>query len=98
MMMTNKALIPAMAALLLLQGCSWFHRSARTTMAGCKENKLELDDRNLPALTAPEGLEAPDTRGAVQIPALDEPERPRAATDPCLSQPPSYQTADASTR
>lgn len=45
-----------------------------------------------PPLRIPPGLEAPDTRAAVKIPELNEPERPRTASDPCLDTPPSYKT------
>jgi hypothetical protein len=38
----------------------------------------------------PPGLDAPDTRNALPIPPLSEPERPRKAEDPCLDAPPKY--------
>ena len=41
-------------------------------------------------LKVPAGLDAPDTRIALPIPPLAEPERPRTATDPCLDAPPKY--------
>ena len=38
------------------------------------------------------GLDAPDTRNAIKVPPLNEPERPRVPGDPCLSQPPSFKS------
>ena len=79
----------ALCALLLLSqtGCAWMHRGHHS---GCKEPAIGGDVRNLPPLQIPAGLDAPDTRNAIRIPPLDEPERPRAPTDPCLSRPPSF--------
>lgn len=93
MLMNRKAIIPIFLAVTLLQGCSFFKRDAATARRSCKEERAMLDDRNLPLLAAPAGLEAPDPRLAIAIPPLNEPERPRSAGDPCLSQPPSYKTA-----
>ena len=41
-------------------------------------------------LKIPAGLDGPDTRSAVPIPPLAEPERPRKSDDPCLDAPPKY--------
>jgi uncharacterized lipoprotein len=43
-----------------------------------------------PPLKIPAGLNAPDTRSAVPIPALKEPERPRSAAEPCIDKPPRF--------
>jgi uncharacterized lipoprotein len=41
-------------------------------------------------LKIPAGLQGPDTRSALPVPPLNEPERPRAADEPCLDAPPRY--------
>jgi len=70
-------------------GCSWFHHGSR---AKCREPTIGANARNLPPLKVPSGLDAPDTRNAVKIPPLTEPEHPRGLKDPCLSSPPSYKS------
>lgn len=82
----------AVTALLLLAqgGCSWMHRGKH--VARCREPAIGGEANNLPPLKMPPGLDAPDTRNAIKIPPLNEPERPRTSTDPCLSLPPSFKT------
>jgi uncharacterized lipoprotein len=75
------------AALLALAGCSWLHRGHGSS---CREPVVGAGAPNLPPLKVPAGLDAPDTRNAIKIPPLAEPERPRAPTEPCLSEPPSF--------
>ena len=77
------------AMLLTLVGCSWMHhgRSAR-----CREPAIGGETVNLPPLQVPPGLDAPDTRNAIKIPPLTEPEHPRTNADPCLSLPPSFKS------
>ena len=70
-------------------GCSWLHRGRH---ARCSEPVIGGDVRNLPPLQVPAGLDAPDTRNAIKIPSLAEPERPRAPGEPCLAQPPSFKS------
>lgn len=70
-------------------GCSWFHHGGR---AKCREPTIGANAKNLPPLKMPAGLDAPDTRNAVKIPPLSEPEHPRGLKDPCLSSPPSYKS------
>jgi hypothetical protein len=41
-------------------------------------------------LKIPPGLSAPDTRAAMPIPPLSEPERPKSAETVCLDAPPPY--------
>lgn len=45
---------------------------------------------SIPPITAPLGLETPDTSGALRIPEINEPERPRDRGEGCLDSPPSY--------
>jgi hypothetical protein len=92
-----RAALPALClcccAVPLLSGCSLyrslFHRSHDT---GCSEKPFQAKTDNLPGLVVPEGLSPPETRNEVKIPALNEPERVRAKSEPCLAQPPSYGT------
>jgi len=49
--------------------------------------------KNLPPLQIPPGLDTPDTTSALRIPRLNEPAPPRrTGRDPCLDEPPSYNT------
>ncbi|MDE2220961.1 MAG: hypothetical protein KGJ52_11365 [Gammaproteobacteria bacterium] len=87
-----RALALATAAILLLalDGCAWMHRGKHA--ARCREPAVGGEANNMPALKVPPGFDAPDTRNAIKIPPLDEPERPRGPNDPCLSAPPSFKT------
>lgn len=82
----------------LLSGCAvWnkvFHRSHDNR---CTEKPFAGNSSNLPGLRVPEGMTAPEQRNQIKIPTLNEPERPRAKTEPCLSQPPSYSSGSAIT-
>ena len=87
------AALPALALTCapLLSGCSFwnsvFHRSHDH---GCFEKPFRGNIENLQGLQVPEGMTPPDPRNQIRIPKLTEPERVRAKTEPCLSQPPSY--------
>ena len=89
---TTRTLALATATLLLLAlgGCSWMHHGRHT--AKCREPAVGGEAKNMPPLKMPAGLDAPDTRNAIKVPPLDEPERPRAPDDPCLSMPPSFKS------
>jgi uncharacterized lipoprotein len=89
---TTSTLALAGAALLLLAlgGCSWMHHGRHG--ARCREPAVGGEAKNLPPLKMPPGLDAPDTRNAIKVPALNEPERPRAPGEPCLSMPPSFKS------
>lgn len=83
----SRFLCLALAAL-LLPGCHWMHRNR---ISSCRETSTVISEaRNNPPLKVPPGLDAPDTRNAIKVPDLNEPERPRGPREPCLSQPPSY--------
>jgi hypothetical protein len=62
----------------------------RNRVSSCRETTEVTEAKNLPPLKVPPGLDAPDTRNAIKVPELTEPERPRGPREPCLSQPPSY--------
>jgi uncharacterized lipoprotein len=72
------------AALLLLPGCGSLFKATCVRpedYAGAVDNK---------PLQIPAGLQGPDTRSALPVPPLSEPERPRRADEPCLDAPPPY--------
>jgi uncharacterized lipoprotein len=77
-------------ALFALSGCSWMHHGKRS--AKCREPAVGGEAKNMPPLQVPSGLDAPDTRNAIKVPPLDEPERPHAKGDPCLSMPPNFKS------
>jgi len=83
------AIAGLVSVLLACAGCSWFRHGSPK----CREPALPATTANGAPLRVPAGLAGPDTRGAVRIPALNEPEQPRGAKDPCLSAPPDYKTA-----
>ena len=74
-------------ALLALSGCSWMHRKR---VSSCRELTVVDQANTIAPLRVPTGLDAPDTRNAIKVPELNEPEKPRLPTDPCLSRPPRY--------
>lgn len=69
---------------LSVAGCS---RLFKTT---CVRAEDYAGAQNNPPLKVPPGLQAPDTRAALPIPTLNEPERPRTAEEGCLDAPPRY--------
>ena len=78
--------------------CWWRVRAAAGFIAvatSAASQVLSTGLANGPGLVVPQGLDAPDTRGAVHIPDLKEPEQPRSAKDPCLSSPPDYKIKPA---
>ena len=71
-------------AILVLPGCKRF------TTASCNKPQVYANADDVPPLRIPGGLDAPNTRGALKIPELNEVEAPRAKGDPCLDMPPRY--------
>ena len=70
--------------LLLLPACkSW-------RVEDCKKPQLYEQSQSVAVLGIPVGLDPLNTRAALQIPALREPEKPRSASDACLEAPPKY--------
>jgi hypothetical protein len=61
--------------------------------ASCTKPGLYVQAQTVPPLRVPAGLDAPDTRGALKVPDLNEPEVPRAAGSPCLDMPPKFSNA-----
>lgn len=75
------------ALVCVLAGCGTFRGSS------CHEPGPYASAQSVPPLKVPPGLHAPDTRNALRVPELNEPEPPpRKAGDPCLDAPPRYST------
>jgi hypothetical protein len=71
---------------MLLSSCSWIHRGS----TACREPVIPANPQDAAPIKVAPGQDLPDTRNAVKVPALNEPEKPRGKNDPCLSRPPSY--------
>lgn len=77
-----------LGVLLLLPACkSW-------RVEDCKKPQVYEQSQSVPALRVPVGLDPLNNRGALQIPELRSPEKPRVASDPCLDAPPKYSNAN----
>jgi hypothetical protein len=71
-----------------------------TVAAGCRSGGnvcgkpgLYAQAQSIPSLRIPVGLETPDTRAAMKIPDLNEPQPPpRQKGEGCLDEPPKYTT------
>ncbi len=75
--------LAGVVTLLALGGCGLFRGSS------CLKPGPYAKAQEVAPLKIPEELDGPDTRGALRIPPLTEPEAPRAASDnTCLDQPP----------
>jgi uncharacterized lipoprotein len=72
------------ATLALLGGCKALFAS------NCNKPQIYEQAQSLPPLRIPAGLDAPDTRTAMRIPDLKEPEAPRGVKDSCLETPPPF--------
>jgi uncharacterized lipoprotein len=77
------AQVAGMACLALLGGCAWFGDKS------CHKPQVYEEAKAVPPLRIPAGLDGIDTRGALNIPELKEPEPPPPADNaPCLDEPP----------
>ena len=91
-----RALCLCCCAVPLLTGCTLYNKMFhRSHDHGCTEKPFEGNTDNLSGLVAPPGLSQPDKRNEIKIPGLNEPERVRAKSEPCLAQPPSYSTGSS---
>jgi hypothetical protein len=94
MIRARHLLIAALSlSLLALSGCKRLFGDA-----DCSKPAAYADSRNLPPLRIPVGLDGPDTRAAMKIPELNEPEIPRKPGDACLDEPPAYSTSAPAAR
>jgi hypothetical protein len=74
----------AAAASLTLTGCAAFRGET------CHEPQAYQSAESVPSLRVPDGLSAPQNRGALKIPDVGETARPRGPGEPCLDEPPSF--------
>jgi uncharacterized lipoprotein len=56
----------------------------------CHKPGVYASAQSVRPLKVPAGLDAPDTRAALRVPELNEPERVRGPGEPCLDEPPRY--------
>jgi hypothetical protein len=88
------ALLVCAVMLPLLSGCTlWqrvFHRGGNKNFVGCTERPFAGNADSRAKLKVPEGMSAPDTRNAVNIPALNSADPHTGKTEPCLAQPPNF--------
>jgi uncharacterized lipoprotein len=75
--------VTVLLATAVLAGC-------KTSGGGCGKPPEYTNSDSVPPLQVPAGMDAPNTRGALRIPELETPERPRGPEEPCLDQPPKY--------
>ncbi|MCW5573556.1 MAG: hypothetical protein KIT37_11055 [Steroidobacteraceae bacterium] len=80
--MRIRIIVPLLA--LALGGCGVFKGS------GCDKPREYTNSESIPPLEVPAGLDLPDTRSAMRVPALDAVEKPRGPHEPCLDEPPLY--------
>jgi uncharacterized lipoprotein len=72
-----------------LTGC----RHLRNMGYACHDAKPYQRAQSVTPLKIPAGLDKPDAANALHIPALDTPAPPpRKRTDPCLDEPPPFNT------
>jgi uncharacterized lipoprotein len=71
----------------MISGC-------KSRMVSCKQDNSKdyAGARELPPLTAPPGLEVPNTRNSLKVPPLNTPERIRGREEGCLDTPPPFTT------
>lgn len=69
---------------LALGGCASFGDEK------CHEPQEYQAAESVPSLKVPEGLSAPQNRGALKIPDVGDTARKRGPGDPCLDEPPSF--------
>jgi uncharacterized lipoprotein len=73
---------------LALGGCHAWHSLTHTCTA---DTDGYLQATSTPPLRVPLGIDPPDTKSSLQIPALNQPAPPpRAPKAPCLDEPPKY--------
>ncbi len=88
---SHRTLICA-AVILALGGCSTVRGVKRVlTQNDCNKPQPYQSAGSLAPLQVPVGIDPPDTRGTLRIPAYNEPvPPPRKLTDPCLDAPPPF--------
>jgi uncharacterized lipoprotein len=84
-------MIAVVGSMMLAGGCKSFSRS-------CNKTAAYAEAQDLQPLKIPAGLDSPDTRAALKIPELNEPEVPRGPKDRCLEDPPRVSATAAPAR
>ena len=96
-MMSRAALALSVAVVLALGGCKTIHRIAHGS--SCNKPQPYMRASSIPPLAIPQGLDAPDTSHALDVPTLNEPAPPpRTQKDPCLASPPSFNVPQPNAR
>ena len=96
-MKSRAGLALAGAVLLALSGCKTIHHMTRGN--SCNKPQPYMRAASIPPLKIPQGLDAPDTSHALDVPALDTPAPPaRGPNDPCLDAPPSFNVPQPNAR
>jgi hypothetical protein len=99
----SAVILLASVAAVSVSGCNGMRRLGNTALPGqpfgktekivCRQtNKDYVGAKELPPLKAPAGLESPDTRNTLKVPALNAPERVRGRDESCLDAPPPFST------
>jgi uncharacterized lipoprotein len=79
--------------LVLLSGCTLFHGLFHGFAADCHKPQEYQRAAQVPPLKVPQGLDSPNTQGALVIPTVELAPPPPGAHDACLDQPPRYKPA-----
>ena len=58
----------------------------KTSGGGCGKPPEYTNSDSIAPLAVPPGMDAPNTRGALRVPELATPERPRGPNEPCPAQ------------
>jgi uncharacterized lipoprotein len=85
MMLTRHRHWIAVPVLALAAGCGLLPNAS----SGCDKPQPYQSARETEPLKVPPGVDAPDTRGALRIPAVPAPKRP-PEKGRCLDHPPAY--------
>ena len=85
------------AVLLALGGCKTIHHITHDD--SCYKPQPYMKAASIPPLNIPQGLDAPDTSHALDVPKVDEPTPPaRRPGEPCLDEPPSFNVPQPNAR
>lgn len=71
-----------------LSGC---HTLRAFTQSSCPEDRgAYTKAASIPPIRVPVGIDPPDTKSALQLPPLNEPDLPPGAKGACLDEPPRF--------
>jgi len=80
--------------LLSVSGCHMVR--SKLDQRACNETQIYANQRSVPPLQIPSGVDAPDTANALRLPQLNEPAPPpRSRSARCLDEPPSFKVQKA---